>query len=241
MKRTTIKNSALAAALALLLAACQTAPSAGPGSGDLARNQRTVLAQIASQPQQADLYFDAEGQYHSTPVAGGYYRTVLGQTAEGGWVVQDFYQDSQTKQIDPAVIFHPNGLRNFNNDVVDGPVTWYRADGTVSQNARYNRGKLNGWVTYYDEQGRARLAAEFADDAASGNQKAFNEQGRLVMQISGGDKQQIKQEFWYGNGKPATVWTEDSLQGWDEQGKPLTEAQAERLLHYLESRLYQPE
>ena len=223
------------------LAACQSIPTAGLGSGDLARNQRTVLAQIASQPQQADLYFDADGQYHSAPVAGGYYRKVLGQTANGGWVVQDFYQDSQAKQIDPAIIFHPNGLRNFNNDVIDGPVTWYRPDGTVMQSAHYQRGKNHGWVTYYDEQGRARLAIELADDAANGNQKAFDEQGRLVMQVSVGDGQQVKQEFWYGNGKPAAVWAEDGVQGWDEQGKPLTGAQAGRLISYLESRLYQPE
>ena len=223
------------------LAACQSTPSVGLNSGDLARNQRAILAQIASQPQQADLYFDADGQYHSAPVAGGYYRKVLGQTANGGWVVQDFYQDSQAKQIDPAIIFHPNGLRNFNNDVIDGPVTWYRPDGTVMQSAHYQRGKNHGWVTYYDEQGRARLAIELADDAANGNQKAFDEQGRLVMQVSVGDGQQVKQEFWYGNGKPAAVWAEDGVQGWDEQGKPLTGAQAGRLISYLESRLYQPE
>ena len=222
------------------LAACQSIPTAGLGSGDLARNQRTVLAQIASQPQQADLYFDADGQYHTAPVAGGYYRKVLGQTAGGGWVVQDFYQDSKTKQIDPGVVFHPNGLRNFSTDVVDGAVIWYRPDGTLSQSAHYQRGKLDGWVMYYDEQSRARLAAEFVDDTASGKQKAFNEQGRLVMQVSVDDQKQIKQEFWYGNGKPAGIWTESKLEGWDEQGKPLTEAQTAHLLNYLESRLYQP-
>ena len=234
-----LKTTLMIAALGL--AACQSMPNAGLSSGDLARNQRTVMAQIASQPQQADLYFDAESQYHNTPVAGGYYRKVLGQTADGGWVVQDFYQDSQTKQIDPAIIFHANGLRNFSTDVVDGPVSWYRPDGTLSQSAHYQRGKLDGWVTYYDQQGRPRLTMEFADDTTTGNQKAFNEQGRLVMQVSVGDGQQVKQEFWYGNGKPAAVWAEDGVQGWDEQGKPLTGAQAGRLISYLESRLYQPE
>ena len=222
------------------LAACQSIPTAGLGSGDLARNQRTVLAQIASQPQQADLYFDADGQYHSAPVAGGYYRKVLGQTAGGGWVVQDFYQDSKTKQIDPGVVFHPNGLRNFSTDVVDGAVIWYRPDGTLSQSAHYQRGKLDGWVMYYDEQSRARLAAEFVDDTASGKQKAFNEQGRLIMQISMDENQQAKQAFWYGNGKQAVIWTEDKFEAWDEQGKPITETQAVYLLNYLESRLYQP-
>ena len=234
-----LKTTLMIAALGL--AACQSMPNAGLSSGDLARNQRTVMAQIASQPQQADLYFDAESQYHNTPVAGGYYRKVLGQTADGGWVVQDFYQDSQTKQIDPAIIFHANGLRNFSTDVVDGPVSWYRPDGTLSQSAHYQRGKLDGWVTYYDQQDRARLAVEFADDAANGNQKAYDEQGRLVMQISVDANRQAKQEFWYGNGKLAGISTATSLQGWDEQGKPLTDVQAERLLNSLESRLYQPE
>ena len=233
-----LKTTLMIAALGL--AACQSMPNAGLSSGDLARNQRTVMAQIASQPQQADLYFDAESQYHNTPVAGGYYRKVLGQTADGGWVVQDFYQDSQTKQIDPAIIFHANGLRNFSTDVVDGPVSWYRPDGTLSQSAHYQRGKLDGWVMYYDEQSRARLAAEFVDDTASGKQKAFNEQGRLIMQISMDENQQAKQAFWYGNGKQAVIWTEDKFEAWDEQGKPITETQAVYLLNYLESRLYQP-
>ena len=223
------------------LAACQITSSVGLNSGDLARNQRTVLAQIASQPQQADIYFDADGQYRSTPTAGGYYRKVLGQTAKGGWVVQDFYQDSKTKQTDPAVIFHANGLRNVNNDVIDGPVIWYRPDGSLLQSTRFKLGKLDDWITYYDQQDRARLAVEFADDAANGNQKAYDEQGRLVMQISVDANRQAKQEFWYGNGKLAGISTATSLQGWDEQGKPLTDVQAERLLNSLESRLYQPE
>lgn len=228
--------------MALGLAACQaTAPTGVLSQGDISRNQTAVLALVADKPDQANVYFSAHGQYMNSPVAGGYYRQVLGKTAAGGWVVQDFYQDSQTKQIDPAVVFHPDGLRNFDNDVVDGAVVWYRPDGSLMQSATYDKGKLTGWLTYYDEQSRGRLSLNMINGSPNGEQLAYDEQGRLTMRISINEQNQLQQEFWYGNGKSAAVWRESGLTAWNEHGQKLSEVQAERLVAYLESLLYQPD
>ncbi len=233
----------LLVAAALGLAACQSVPGGGLSSSDISRQHRAALAKIVSPANEADLHFTADGQYQAQPAAGGYYRKVLGQTADGGWVVQDFYQDNQAKQIDAAVIFHPNGLRNFDNDVVDGPVVWYRPDGSLLQSATYQRGVLQGWVDNYDEAGKLRVRSRFKDGEFDGHREFFHANGQLAMRESQvGDDAVPKFEFWYANGKPALVLTDKGQEeGWDETGKPLNAREIAMLAQYLQTRLYQPE
>ncbi|WP_051940270.1 hypothetical protein [Stenoxybacter acetivorans] len=119
------------------LAACQTTQLS---AGAIPQPQ-SITSLVAEKINQPDLYFDKTGQYSSTPVKCGFYRKVLGKTKDGGWVVQDFYQDSQTKQTDPIVVFHAEGLRDFSNDVIDGLVIWYRPDGSRESSAYFMRGK----------------------------------------------------------------------------------------------------
>lgn len=245
-------------AASLGLAACQSADLLGVTAGgdignqrasvmkdsDIKRNQRVVLAEIADKNKIArpKVYFSADGQYHSTPVPGGYYREILSRAGNGGWVVQDFYQDSGAKQVDPLLLFHPDALRNFGNDVVDGTVVWYRPDGTLSQSATYVRGELEGWLTYYDKQGRGRFSVQYVKNQPSGAQQAFDEQERLVMRVLPFDEQKGRvQEFWHGNGKLAVRWhaKNDKMEGWDEHGQALTDHQAFYLMQYLNKRLYE--
>lgn len=253
-----IKPTLAAAAVALLLAACQSAalPEGAPATSGILRSGAQVLAQLKEKTNEPDLYFSAEGQYHSTPQQGGYFRRVLGKTADGSWVVQDFYQDNRAKQIDPALIFHPEGLRNFDNDVVHGRVVWYRKDGSLMQSVVFERGLAQGWQSQYDRQGRLRWLIGMDKGEPNGKAQAFDEQGRLVFRV---DAAQGMREMWYGNGRLAVkerfpaqglgsladaAVTADAdaamyaVEGWDEQGKVLTAMQARLLSEYLFSKIY---
>lgn len=246
-----IKRSLGAVFTACLLAACQSAalPEGAPSTASVLRSGNAVLAQVKEKAQEPDLYFSAEGQYHSQPQAGGYVRRVLGKTADGSWVVQDFYQDNQAKQIDPALIFHPEGLRNFDNDVVHGRVVWYRKDGSLMQSVVFDRGVPQGWESHYDRQGRLRwlLLVEQGDLKAI---QAFNEAGRMIVQV---DARVGERQLWHDNGRLAvkerfapltsiTVAGGDgeavSREGWDEQGKSLDDTQTAWLMQYLLSKAY---
>ncbi|MCP2040935.1 hypothetical protein L1281_001525 [Neisseria sp. HSC-16F19] len=242
-----IKRTLTTAAAAVLLAACQSAalPEGAPATASVLRSGAQVLAQVKEKTNEPDLYFSAEGQYHSQPQAGGYFRRVLGKTADGSWVVQDFYQDNQAKQIDPALIFHPEGLRNFDNDVVQGRVVWYRKDGSLMQSIVFDRGLAQGWQSHYDRQGRLRWLIGMDKGEEDGRAQAFNEAGRLIYRF---DAAKGEREMWHDNGRlamkvrlplPENAHLETAvIEGWDEQGKALTPEQAQLLADYLISKTY---
>ncbi|WP_066565534.1 toxin-antitoxin system YwqK family antitoxin [Snodgrassella sp. CFCC 13594] len=224
------------------LTACQNShqPSDQLSSAAMAKNRAAVQTLITQPVQQEALYFAADGQYSNTPVAGGYYRQVLGKTAAGNWVAQDFYQATKTKQTDPFVIVHPEGLRNFDNDVVDGWVVWYRPDGSLLQTQAFQRGKATGWLNVYDPHGRLRSSEAYANGEATGELRYFDAKGRKQMEQGSNAAHQVTQTFWYDNGNAAIeVVGDSSLKGWQRNGEALNEDQVAALWEYLESLLYQ--
>ena len=66
------------------------------------QTSQTYTSPIAFTPAQTKTvyYFNSDSQIASAPSNEGYYRELLGKTAEGKRVVQDFYQSSQTPQTD---------------------------------------------------------------------------------------------------------------------------------------------
>lgn len=231
--------SAALVATSLALSACQsTAVPGAVNAGQAQHDNSSTLAKIASPAQQTLIYFSASGQYSTTPVSGGYVRKVLGKTASGGWVAQDFYQDSQSKQTDAFVIFHPEGLRNFDNDVVDGTVVWYRPDGSVAQNTVFAQGQPNDWFVFYDPQSRPRQSELFKAGKPAGQLRFYDERGRLQMEQQRNGKDQLVQTFWYSDGKKALQIEGSTIQGWAQNGSMLSRDQAAKLWLYLTSLLY---
>ena len=70
------------------------------------QTSQTYTSPIAFTPAQTKTvyYFANNGAAASAPSNEGYYRELLGKTAEGKRVVQDFYQSSQTPQTAPFVL-----------------------------------------------------------------------------------------------------------------------------------------
>ena len=119
-------------------------------------------------------YYDAKGKQVKSPARNGFYRTLLGRDAQGRAVIQDYYQDSRTKQIDPVVIPNEKDINNFNANVAEGFTTWYSPTGEVTEFVEINNGELR--------------------------QRGVYKQGQLVhlLQIEG---KQDHLTFYYPNGK----------------------------------------
>ena len=76
-------------------------------------------------------YCDAAGQKAAQAVAGGYFRKLLGKTADGRQVVQDFYQDSGKPRTSLFALRADAAADDFRKQMADSPVVTYNHDGST--------------------------------------------------------------------------------------------------------------
>ena len=69
-------------------------------------------------------YFDAGGAPVNKATAGGYYRVVLGKTADGRDVIQDYYQDNGKPQTAPIILKKDAKLQDFDSGMSDSRIVW---------------------------------------------------------------------------------------------------------------------
>lgn len=94
-------------------------------------------------------YFDAAGNPADSATPGGFYRNILGTTADGRAVGQDFYQDSGKAQTAPFILTPGADPHSFTNDSIDSKVVWYREDGSISAIQDYRNGTPTSRWNYY--------------------------------------------------------------------------------------------
>jgi len=94
-------------------------------------------------------YFDADGSPVNKAAAGGYYRVVLGKTADGRDVIQDYYQDNGKPQTAPIILKKDAKLHDFDSGMSDSRIVWYREDGSVLATQDYKGGADLGRHNYY--------------------------------------------------------------------------------------------
>ena len=104
-------------------------------------------------------YFDVHGNPTDKASAGGYYRKSLGKTADGRLVVQDYYQDSDAPQTAPFALVKDANPHNFDNDIADGKIIWYRKDGSTYAVQTFKDGKPTSRMNIYEN---GRLVAQSA-------------------------------------------------------------------------------
>ena len=104
-------------------------------------------------------YFDMHGNPTDKASAGGYYRKSLGKTADGRLVVQDYYQDSDAPQTAPFALVKDANPHNFDNDIADGKIIWYRKDGSTYAVQTFKDGKPTSRMNIYEN---GRLVAQSA-------------------------------------------------------------------------------
>lgn len=97
------------------------------------------------------LYFNASGQAAEHAAAGGFYREILGRTADGRTVAQDFYQDIAKRQTAPFILKAGADPKDFSSEAMDSKGVWYRPDGSLFYLQNYQNGKEHGPATYYQD------------------------------------------------------------------------------------------
>ena len=228
-----LKNTLTAAVLSALLGACAATGSgeAFPARADQL-SARTEQAAAAVRQREAKeniiAYYDADGDVAERPMKGGYYRVLLGRTAEGRAVVQDFYQDSRTKQINPVVIGKDSELKNFSSDVIEGLVVWYTPEGRLTNFSEMHNGKRLR-AAMYGENGQLAVSIVGEPDVKDTpfELRGFYENGKPMFDIIHNHTDNgIVRTYYYANGNKLmqSVGKEDAVKNeyWKEDGSSAT-------------------
>ena len=125
------------------------------------QNSQSYTSPIAFTPakEKTVYYFNNDSQIASAPSNEGYYRELLGKTADGKRVVQDFYQSSQTPQTAPFVLKNDADIESFDSDGSDGQIVWFSRGGDVAQIGDFKQGASDNIIVNV-RRGKAVLAME---------------------------------------------------------------------------------
>ena len=125
------------------------------------QNSQSYTSPIAFTPakEKTLYYFNSDSQIASAPSNEGYYRELLGKTADGKRVVQDFYQSSQTPQTAPFVLKNDADIESFDSDGSDGQIVWFSRGGDVAQIGDFKQGASDNIIVNV-RRGKAVLAME---------------------------------------------------------------------------------
>ena len=112
-----------------------------------------------------DIHANASGRATEKPAPGGYSRKILGLTADGRPVVQDYWQDSGAAKTAPFTLKKGASLRDFTTAAVDGKIIWYQPDGSIRAIQQYRDGAPASRLNYY-HNGRLAIQGELPPDVA---------------------------------------------------------------------------
>ena len=203
------------------------------------QNSQTYASPIAFTPAQTKTvyYFANNGAAASAPSNEGYYRELLGKTAEGKRVVQDFYQSSQTPQTAPFVLEDDADIASFDSDVNNGRIVWFTRGGDVEEMGDYEKGKPIG-ATLGIRHGKAVLATEKTDNGTT----VYTLDARMASALTerGNTTRAI---LFYPNGSamfqgdiPADTGTFATTYCWNEAAQPIA---CDRIQNEVEAGLQQ--
>ncbi len=114
-------------------------------------------------------YLDAKRQPVDKPVKDGYYREVLGKTADGRALVQHFYQNSGKPATAPFLL-RPGAAPDSGMENADGKIVQYQKDGSIFAIETRCDGKVAGRTNYYEN---GRLFAQTALPAGMTEKEAL--------------------------------------------------------------------
>ena len=183
-------------------------------------------------------YFDAKGNKAEKPVQDGYYRKILGKTADGRTVVQDFYQDSDKPQIAPSILRKGAAEDDFSGDLSDSTLVHYNRDGSVSAIVPLQDGKATGHPALY-HNGVLTIQAPLPEGGSDTNDpftalaayatthgRMFYPDGTLMAIIPSGDnKDAATAALWRADGSllmsQRKQGDKDDTTFWSTDGKAL--------------------
>ena len=183
-------------------------------------------------------YFDAKGNKAEKPVQDGYYRKILGKTADGRTVVQDFYQDSDKPQIAPSILRQGAAEDDFSGDLSDSTLVHYNRDGSVSAIVPLQDGKATGHPALY-HNGVLTIRAPLPEGGSDANDpftalaayatthgRMFYPDGTLMAIVPSGDnKDATTAALWRADGSllmsQRKQGDKDDATFWSTDGKAL--------------------
>lgn len=185
--------------LALALTACASQTHFPMQAQEVSR--KLIAENLIKQPEERILaYFDARQNEQLQESAGGFYRVLLGYTAKGDAVVQDFYQDTHSKKTSAAVIRNQNALKMANLGVAlaDGYLIHYAETGELKSVKEYSDGHLTRAAIY--QNNRLLQSSEKDQQNAAHRLKVFYENGNLAYEAIITDNHE-HDRFHYENGQ----------------------------------------
>jgi hypothetical protein len=163
----------------------------------------------------------SESYYSLTPIKGGSYRVLLGRNAEGLFLIQNYYQDNKQAQSSPLWVKDPVNIFLADADAVIGSGTLYYPDGKVFE--KFNKKDL---------------------DTREG--EIFYRSGERAVTYKKIKWKQSHYEYWYKSGKRAVKYSLSTasntpslihLEGWDENGNAVHDAQLGAILNRFNDEL----
>lgn len=180
---------------------------------DVAPNQVEYTAASAL----TTFYYTEKGEPSSHKVDNGYYRQILGKTADGRTVAQDFYQKNQQAQTSPFIIRAQSHEQTFDKSILDSRVIWYDTQGEMTSVGEFRDGVQQGWLNIYEFN---QLIMQLRDRDNGIDIRYFSPseqlwgEARLQENLNTGVTSLANLTFYHGNGK---VLSEVEV---DELGKP---------------------
>ncbi|MDO4643099.1 MAG: hypothetical protein Q4A74_04600 [Cardiobacteriaceae bacterium] len=183
------------------------------------------------------IYFTAESENSKNPVEDGYYREVIGKTADGRYVAQDFYQTNSKPQTAPFILMQNADLKDFSTNNMDSKNIWYSQDGSIFAIEDFYQGKESSRLNVYE---KGILAIQWPrekwvneDDpyaTALGNMsdgmRMFYPDGKLLS-VAYSDDKQYAENIYRPNGTPIYAirinkdGNHETVAVWDENGTAL--------------------
>lgn len=186
---------------------------------------KTYLNELEFTPAEKEerYYFHGIDQDHSNSEqaqGGGYYRQILGKTASGDIVAQDFYQDINAPQTAPFLLM-PNKEKDFSTESSNGRTVWFNPEGQVEMIADFAQGKRLGWSLILRDGKPIMRIRSLAENEESTEHLIFSEAGKPLVHNKDGKEH----TFFYPNGSAMFYVDERKTPiqffAWTEDGEPL--------------------
>lgn len=193
-------------------------------------NAKTYQSNISYTPQTnvPITYFDKDGKLSDKPVTNGYYRKTLGKDNNNQWVIQDFYQDTNTPQISITKLKPNSDYKNFDNRITDGSTAFFNKQGGLTELSFVNNTHSNT-MALKDKQIIAQVITGINADATTILLLNQNQQPKTIITTTTNGAQ-LDIYFLYPNNTVFTFLKIDSNNpensgrlSFDEQGYPIKE------------------
>ncbi|EGZ51321.1 hypothetical protein [Neisseria wadsworthii] len=173
---------------------------------------------------QVIIYFGKDAEQKPGPSPDGYYRVVKGQTADGRWVVQDFYQNNKAPQTNVFVIKRGGDVNDFDSAMGDSHLVWFQPDGLVNMQGKYEDGVWQGIGAFYTDNKLSAYIRDFSTDKI--DLVTTYPQGTIKSRIVMDFPNQTQTHTLYytdGGGMAKIVFNVQdqkpvSMQAWDKEG-----------------------